>query len=198
MTKGTPVLMRNRTLRALATAAPAAALLLTACGGGSGDDDGVVELRYAFWGSDERAQMTQDMIDTFEAENPGIRVEIDYADFGAYFDRLATSVASGDAPDIMTMGGAYHSEYAGRGALLDLAQVGDVIRTDEIPDDLLAHGTFDEALYAIPTGVVGYAMVANPAVFDQAGLELPDDTAWTWDDFAGLCTEIGTALGDDG
>ncbi|MEO3754429.1 extracellular solute-binding protein [Streptomyces sp. B6B3] len=190
--------MRNRTLRALATAVPAAALLLTACGGGSGDDDGVVELRYAFWGSDERAQMTQDMIDTFEAENPGIRVEIDYADFGAYFDRLATSVASGDAPDIMTMGGAYHSEYAGRGALLDLAQVGDVIRTDEIPDDLLAHGTFDEALYAIPTGVVGYAMVANPAVFDQAGLELPDDTAWTWDDFAGLCTEIGTALGDDG
>ncbi len=190
--------MRTRTLRALAAAVPTAALLLTACGGGSGGDSGVVELRYAFWGSDERAQMTQDMIDTFEAENPGIRVEMDYADFGAYFDRLATSVASGDAPDIMTMGGAYHSEYAGRGALLDLAQVEDIIRTDEIPDDILAHGTIDESLYAIPTGVVGYAMVANPAVFEQAGLEMPDDTTWTWDDFAQLCTQIGTALGDDG
>lgn len=188
-----------RACRAVSLAAGAAALLLTtACGGGSGGDDGVVELRYAFWGSDERAQMTQEMIDTFEARNPGIRVEIDYADFGAYFDKLATSVAAGDAPDIMTMGGAYHSEYAGRGALLDLAQVGDTLRTDAIADDLLAHGTIDGSLHAIPTGVVGYAMVANPAVFQQAGLDLPDDTTWTWDDFAQLCADIGGALGEDG
>ncbi|TDE10437.1 ABC transporter substrate-binding protein [Jiangella asiatica] len=190
-----------RTLRALAVSLPAAALVLTACGGddtaGGGDGD-VVELRYAFWGSDDRAQMTQDMIDKFEAENPDIRVEIDYADFGAYFDKLATSVAANDAPDIMTMGGAYHSEYAGRGALLDLGEVDDMIRTDKISDDILAHGTIDDSLYAIPTGVNGYAMVANPAVFAQAGLELPDDTTWTWDDFADLCTQIGTALGDDG
>ncbi|WP_211239824.1 ABC transporter substrate-binding protein [Jiangella gansuensis] len=192
-----------RTLRALAVAAPAAALLLAACGGddttGGGNGDGdVVELRYAFWGSDERAQMTQDMIDKFEAENPGIRVTVDYADFGAYFDKLATSVAAGDAPDIMTMGGAYHTEYAGRGALLDLAEVDDVIRTDQISDDILAHGTIDGSLYAIPTGVNGYAMVANPTVFAQAGVELPDDTSWTWDDFAQMCTQIGTALGDAG
>ncbi|PZF85296.1 ABC transporter substrate-binding protein [Jiangella anatolica] len=186
-----------RTLRALAPVA----VLLAACGGGgttSGGDGDVVELRYAFWGSEDRAQLTQEMIDAFEAENPDIRVEMDYADFGAYFDKLATSVAAGDAPDVMTMGGAYHSEYAGRGALLDLAEVDDIIRTDEISEDILAHGTIDGSLYAIPTGVNGYAMVANPAVFAQAGLELPDDTTWTWDDFAQLCTQIGAALGDAG
>ncbi|WP_116949627.1 ABC transporter substrate-binding protein [Jiangella endophytica] len=187
-----------RPLRSLALVVPAA-MLLAACGGDdTTGDGGVVELRYAFWGSDDRAQTTQEMIDAFEAENPDIRVEVDYADFGAYFDKLATSVAAGDAPDIMTMGGAYHSEYAGRGALLDLAEVGDIIRTDEISEDVLAHGTIDGSLYAIPTGVNGYAMVANPAVFAQAGLEIPDDTTWTWDDFAQLCTQIGTALGDDG
>ncbi|RIQ31015.1 ABC transporter substrate-binding protein [Jiangella rhizosphaerae] len=188
-----------RTPRVLAVAVPVAALL-AACGGGdtTGGDGDVVELRYAFWGSDDRAQMTQEMIDAFEAENPDIRVEIDYADFGAYFDKLATSVAAGDAPDIMTMGGAYHSEYAGRGALLDLGEVDDIIRTDDIGDDILAHGTIDGSLYAIPTGVNGYAMVANPAVFAAAGLELPDDTTWTWDDFAQLCTQIGTALGEEG
>lgn len=180
-------------------AVPAAlALTLAACGGDDEADGDVVELRYAFWGSDERAQMTQDMIDKFEAENPDIRIQPDYADFGAYFDKLATSVAAGDAPDVITMGGAYPSEYAGRGALLDLAEVDDLIRTDDIDEAILDNGVIEGAQYAIPTGVNTYAMVANPAVFDRAGVEMPDDSTWTWDDYARICAELGQGLGEDG
>ncbi|NEE02904.1 ABC transporter substrate-binding protein [Phytoactinopolyspora halotolerans] len=188
---------RRQTLKAAAVAAPT--LGLWACGNddSTGGDGGPVELRYAFWGGDSRAQMTQEMIDEFEAENADIDVRPDYSDFGAYWDKLATSVASGDAPDIITMGGAYPSEYAGRGSLLDLGQVSDIIDTDRIDAAVLDNGMIDGSLYALPTGVNTYAVVANRALFDEAGVDFPDDRTWTWDDFLQICVALSESLGDD-
>lgn len=165
------------------------AVALTACGDG---DDGDVVLRYSFWGTAERAAMTDDLIAAFEEANPGVRVDADYAEFGAYFDRLATNVAGGDAPDIMTMGGNYHIEYAGRGSLEDLEELD--IRTDEIMDGALDHGMIEGSMYAIPSGVNAFSMVVNPAVFEEAGVEIPDDTEWSWNDFEDACTAVAEAL----
>jgi multiple sugar transport system substrate-binding protein len=174
----------------LAAAVLGAALLATACGGGESGDGGPVTIRFSWWGNDERAQITNQAVDAFEAANPGITVETESVDFNAYFDRLATSVAANDEPDVITMGGAYPREYADRNVLLDLAEVSEHLDLSALDESAMAGGDFDGTQYAVPTGVNTYGVIANPAVFAAAGVPLPDDNAWSWEDFSRIATEI--------
>ncbi|GAA5064246.1 multiple sugar transport system substrate-binding protein [Thermocatellispora tengchongensis] len=184
--------MSIRSLRRLGALGLAGALLAAtaACGGSSGGDDGTVELRFSWWGNNDRAAATQKVIDAFQKQNPGIKVTGSFADFNAYFDRLATEVASGDAPDVITLGGAYPREYGDRGALLDLATVKDVLKTDKIDKAALGNGNFGDTQYGVPSGVNAIGVVVDPVVFEKAGVELPDDETWTWDDFKRIAKEI--------
>ncbi|TDD94957.1 ABC transporter substrate-binding protein [Jiangella asiatica] len=170
----------------------AALLAVTACGGNSteSDDDEQVTLRFSWWGNDDRARITEQALDAFEAEHPNITVEGEPLDFEGYFDRLATSVAARDAPDVITLGGAYPREYGDRGALLDLSEVQEQLPTDDIDPAALSNGFFSDVQYSIPTGVNTYCVVVNPDVFEAAGVPLPDDTTWTWDDFAEIAQQI--------
>jgi multiple sugar transport system substrate-binding protein len=168
-----------------------AALLATACGGGDsggGADD--VTIRFSWWGNDERARITNQAVDAFEAANLGVTVETESVDFNSYFDRLATSVAAGDEPDVITMGGAYPREYADRGVLLDLAEVSEHLDLSALDEHAMANGNFGGTQYAVPTGVNTYGLIANPALFEAAGVPLPDDNTWSWEDFARIATEI--------
>ncbi|MEV4173037.1 extracellular solute-binding protein [Nonomuraea sp. NPDC049709] len=164
-------------------------LAASACGGGSsGGGDGTVELRFGWWGNNDRAAATQRVIDAFQAKNPGIKVKGSFTDFNSYFDRLATEVAGGRAPDVITLGGAYPREYGDRGALLDLAKVG--LKTDRIGAAALDNGKFGGVQYGVPTGVNAIAVVVNEAVFDKAGVPLPEEDTWTWDDFKRIAKEL--------
>src|SRR5699024_9905205 len=60
----------------------------------------------------ERAATTEQVIDLFLEKNPEVTISAEPGDISGYFDKLATSVAAGDAPDVMTMGGAYPAEYS--------------------------------------------------------------------------------------
>ncbi|MEO3801523.1 ABC transporter substrate-binding protein [Nonomuraea sp. B1E8] len=182
---------RSRRLAALCLAG--VMLAVSACGGGSSEsDDGTVELRFGWWGNNDRAEATQKVIDAFEAKNPGIKVKGSYTDFNSYFDRLATEVAAGRAPDVITLGGAYPREYGDRGALLDLSKV--TLKTDKIGAAALDNGTFGGVQYGVPSGVNTIATVINPAVFEKAGVEVPDGDTWTWDDFERITKELAGKL----
>ncbi|AYY11887.1 extracellular solute-binding protein [Actinobacteria bacterium YIM 96077] len=174
-------------------------LMVTACGGDSDSAEagGDVTLRFAWWGNQERAELTQQAIDVFTEENPNIGIEPESVDFDSYFDRLATSVAADDAPDVFTLGGAYPREYGDRGALLDLSTVEEHLSLDNIDEAALSNGFFSGVQYGVPTGVNTYAVVANPEVFEEAGVEMPDDDTWTWDDFVEIAQEISDNTPDD-
>ncbi|MGP4015842.1 ABC transporter substrate-binding protein [Saccharopolyspora sp. 5N708] len=166
-----------------------AAVLTTACSAG-GTDDGPVTIRFSWWGNEERARATNQAIDAFEAANPGITVQGESIDYNSYFDRLATSVAAGDEPDVITMGGAYPREYADRGVLLDLAEVSGQLDLTALDEGALANANFDNIQYGVPTGVNTFGVLANPALFAAAGVPLPDDNTWSWEDYARIATEI--------
>ncbi|WP_159621198.1 ABC transporter substrate-binding protein [Ruania rhizosphaerae] len=160
-------------------------------------DDGDVTIRFAWWGNDERAAVTNAAVDAFEEANPGIVVETEFIDFNSYFDRLATATAGGDAPDVITMGGAYPREYGDRGALLDLAEVSEWLDLTEIDDSALANGYFSDTQYGVPTGANTFGAIINRDLFAEAGVPLPDDETWTWEDYADLAVQISEATGDD-
>ncbi|MFA9444620.1 ABC transporter substrate-binding protein [Egicoccus sp. AB-alg6-2] len=163
-----------------------------AAGNGAGEttSDEQVTLRFSWWGSDARHEDTQEVIDRFEAEHPNIKIEGEYTGWGDYWDRLATTVAGGDAPDIMQHESRYLREYADRGALLDLTTVSDTLDLSELDPLVAESGAVDGAVYGVPTGINAYTLMVDPQAFEEAGLELPDDTSWTWDDFVQLAADL--------
>lgn len=187
------IILSRRTF-AYAALGTAALGLLTACGDSSGaaDADGTTTIRFAWWGNTARAEATQTVIDKFEAANPTIKVKGEPSDFSGYFDKLATSVAAKDAPDLFTLGGAYPAEYANRGALLDLSKAGDALDLSKMDASALTNGQVGGVQYGVSTGANALAMVINPAVFKAAGVALPDPATWTWEDFRNIAAEITT------
>lgn len=185
-----PITLTRRRLGLLTLSAVATGVFATGCSSSSGqaDPNAEVTLRFAWWGNAERAAATQKVIAAFEAKNPKIKVQGEPGDFNGYFDRLATNVAAKDAPDVFTLGGAYPAEYANRGALLDLSTVD--LDLSGIDESALRNGQVKGVQYGVSTGANALAMIANPEVFKTAGVDLPDDTTWTWDDFAALAQKI--------
>jgi len=186
--RGRPRAGRRGTALTVSAAATALVLATSACGG-SGDDGDTVELRFSWWGSDERQTTMLQVIENFEADNPDIRITGESTDWGSYWDRLATSTAANDAPDIAMQEERYLREYADRGALLDL---------DEAPgldlsglDPLIAEsGDLDGQTFGAASGVNAYAIHADPEAFEAAGVEMPDDETWTWDDYVEISAQI--------
>lgn len=190
----------------LAASAAAITLVLAGCGsgdtgeGGEGGDGGAdkpVTISFSWWGNDTRAQDTMKVIDAFEAKYPNITVEPDYSDFGGYWDKMATKTAGGDAPDIFAMSGSYPGEYASRGALLDLAEVKEYIDTSKFAEGTVELGLINGTQYTITAGINSMSMVVDPAVFEAAGVELPDDEEWTWEDYIDIAEAI-TAQSPEG
>jgi multiple sugar transport system substrate-binding protein len=175
-------------------------LALVASGCGNGDDDpadGTVELSFSWWGSDSRHEYTQEIIELFEAQHENITVEPIFTDFNSYWDQLATSTAGGNAPDIITMEERFLKEYVVNGQLLDLTTVPDVLDISTIDELALAAGRIDGGLYTIASGVNAFSVVADPQIFEDAGVPFPDDTAWTWQDYVNLSVQITENTGGD-
>lgn len=163
----------------------AAPLSVAACGSGSsagGAGDGAIELRFSWWGSDTRHAYTQKLIDLYESRHPGVTIKPDYTGWSDYWNKLATSVAAGNGPDVMQQEIRYIREYADRGALADLTPyVGSTIADGDFDPSVRQAGQLGGKTYAIAVGVNAYSIVANPAVFQAAGVAMPDDATWTWE-----------------
>ncbi|MFC4111858.1 extracellular solute-binding protein [Nonomuraea zeae] len=168
-----------------------AVLAITAACGGEGAG-GEVKLRFSYWGSDARQKMTQEAIKKFEAKNPGIDVEEEFSDFGSYYESLATKVASDQTPDVITIEIRGLREYADRGTLADLSST---VTTADIDGKVLATGAIDGKQFAIPTGVNAWSLVVDPKAMKDAGQNLPDDTAWTWEEYVGLAAKVTARTG---
>jgi multiple sugar transport system substrate-binding protein len=180
----------------------ATTLALTACAGNSEPaspelSDEPVTLSFTWWGNDVRHEITEQLIEAFEAEHENITIEPQFTDWAGYWDKLSTTVAAGDTPDIIQMDEKQLSTYAANGVLLDLSELGDALPTDDFPETVLGTGALDGVQYGVPVGINTYTYMANLDILEELGIEAPDDETWTWDEFAALATEITEASGGD-
>ena len=185
----------KKSVMGVAGATAALAMVLTGCGsnaeaGKVGTVEDPVTIRFAWWGNDSRAKTTLEVIKDFEAANPTIKVEGENTEFSSYWDKMATQIAGGTTPDVFAMSGAYPSEYASRGVLLDLDEVKDQLDTSKFAEGTVDLGKIEGKQYTITAGVNSMSMVIDPKVFEAAGVELPDDETWTWDDYAQIAADI--------
>ncbi|WP_248928427.1 ABC transporter substrate-binding protein [Paenibacillus hamazuiensis] len=162
----------------------------------SGGGDKKIELRMTWWGSQTRHDLTTKALKLFEQKHPNITIKAEYSGWDGYFDKLSTQVAGSNAPDLIQMDYAFLTEYAKRGALLDLGpyvQSKD-LRTEDHDKSMIKAGSVDNKLYAITMGVNAPGIIYNASVFKELGIEEPKEN-WTWNDLADIATKISKAKG---
>ncbi|GAA2648291.1 ABC transporter substrate-binding protein [Paractinoplanes durhamensis] len=175
------------------------AATLPACGRGfggkSGGGNGAVELNMVWWGDSARAGKTQKALELFQSAHPDIKVRTEYQDSSPYKDKLVTRFAAGDPPDLMAMRVDSLREYAGRGALLDLAQHGDKLDLSGLTDAARALGVVGQQNFGVPSGLNTVGYVVDKALTDKYGVKIPDGNTWSWADLAAFAKQVTQASG---
>ena len=149
------------------------------------------ELSFRWWGGDDRQQRTLAVIALFEEQNPDIRITPMPVSFAGYYDQLAIEFAASNTPDVFQLDAARPREFGRQGLLLPLDGL---IDTTNLPAAQLDEASFDGVLFAAPhTGNAG-SVLLNVDLFEEAGVPLPDDQTWTWDDFLQVAQDLRAGL----
>lgn len=172
-------------------AAAALMLALTACGGGANGDgesgsssnSGEVDLAWSFWTQNDEADAAwEDQAQRVSEEIPGVNVKLSMMPFADYFTKYQSQLAGGQAPCLVSM------------QSLRLPAFADTL---EPLDDLIAEHGFDDAewspgaltalqvddvQYALPYGLSTMQVFYNKDLFDEAGLDYPED-GWSIEEF---------------
>src|SRR5690606_10213651 len=135
------------------------------------------------------------VIEAFKEVDDATTITLEPGEWSGYWDKLATQAAGGDIRDIIQMDEKYLSEYGGPGTPLDLAEAG--LDTSDFAEGSVEVGEVPEhGLVAINAGLNAMTFLINPTLFEQAGVEIPDDTTWTWDDLIDTAVKITESTED--
>ncbi|MFC4586857.1 ABC transporter substrate-binding protein [Sphaerisporangium corydalis] len=168
---------------------------LGGCWGGGAAGDGKVTIRFAWWGSEQRAKITNEAVQLFMRKNPSIKVVTSTAIYDAYFQKLATETAGGNAPDVMQMSDRHLQDYAERNVVLDLrSHVGKEIHTADLKKEVMGLGTLGDRLFGLPLGQTAMVMIYNPVLWEKAGAKEPA-LGWTWDDYFEAAKKVSGETG---
>lgn len=148
---------------------------------------------FTFSAAPDHLEDLDTIVQAFEAENPGIQIEVDTAPFADYFTLLQADIASGAAPDVFELNYENFVSYADAGTLLDLSSS---LSADApyYPAALKAF-SLNDMQYALPESFSTVVLFYNQDLFDAAGMAYPT-VDWTWED-ATSAAEAIKALGDD-
>ena len=186
--------MKNKTLLTVVLGALLIAALLTGCSAPAapGDSaastggDETIELTFALGGSTGEIAGYQRIIDAFEAENPGVTIELLERPGQGFRDQIIAELAAGEAPDILKAGfvGEF-AFYAGAGATVDLTPYLEEGYSDDFFPAAWTIATYEGRPYGLPMVSDTHALFYNTDYIAQAGIEVPQtmDECWSWEEF---------------
>jgi multiple sugar transport system substrate-binding protein len=177
---------------AAAKPAAGAAAPTTAPAAASGDK---IELRFAWWGSQDRHDRTIKVIQMYEQLHPNITITYEFAGFTDYFTKMSTYATGGNLPDLMQQDYATINQWTQNGLIVPLDDyVNDhTINLSDVPKASIDGGRINGKLIALNLGNNSQSMMLDADAFQKAGVPLPADT-WTWDDFAQSARTIHSKL----
>jgi multiple sugar transport system substrate-binding protein len=156
-----------------------------------------VELRVAWWGSQDRHNRTIKAIELFQKKHPNIKVTYEFAGWGDYWTKMTTQAAGRNLPDVMQQDYAYIAEWSSRGLIapLDDFVKSGTIDVRDVAEAALKGGIVNGKLVAVNLGSNSQCWLLDVDAFKKAGVELPPPN-WTWNDFEkismGLHAKLGT------
>lgn len=171
-----------------------AALILPSASVFSQDEK--IELRIAWWGSQNRHDRTIAVIELYEQLNPNVDIVYEPSGWDDHWTKLATQAAGDNLPDVIQHDYARISEWVANGQLLPLDEyiASGVIDTSNIADASLAGGVVDGKLYGFNLGNNSETFIIDLDAFEKAGIEVPP-VDWTWADFEEIANKLHEELG---
>lgn len=177
--------MRRTMKKAVAVGlAAATAFSLCACGGGDGSKGGSSKdaLEVVIWDNNQQKGLQQ-ICDLF-TEETGIKVDVQVKEWDSYWTLLEAGASGGDMPDVFWMHSNNSQMYMKNNKLLkldDYIEKSDKVDMSNYMSEITELYTYDGSYYAIPKDYDTIALWYNKKMFDDAGLEYPNEN-WTWDD----------------
>jgi multiple sugar transport system substrate-binding protein len=134
-----------------------------------------VELRVAWWGSQDRHTRTIKAIELFQKKHPNIKVTYEFAGWGDYWTKMTTQAAGRNLPDVMQQDYAYITEWSSRGLLapLDDHVKSGLIDTRDVAEAAIRGGVVNGKLVGINLGSNSQCWMLDVDAFKKAGVELP-------------------------
>jgi pectin-derived oligosaccharide transport system substrate-binding protein len=155
-----------------------------------------IELRFAWWGSQDRHDRTIKVIQMFQQQHPNISITYEFAGFQDYFTKMSTYATGGNLPDLMQQDYATINQWTQNGLIVPLDDyVNDrTINLTDVPKTSIDGGRINGKLIALNLGNNSQSMMLDVDAFQKAGVPLPQDN-WTWDDFEKAAMDIHSKLG---
>lgn len=137
--------------------------------------DGKTQLNILWWGSQTRHELTTQMLEKFQEENPDIEVVMDYSDWDGYWTKLPAQVAGGQTPDVFQMDYAKLAQYVENGVMapLDDYVANGSLDLSNVAQSVIDSGSIDGKLYAVSTGTNAPVMLYRKDILDDLGIEMP-------------------------
>ena len=155
-----------------------------------------VELRVSWWGSQNRADRTTKLIQLYMQKYPNIKINPEYTSWDEYWNKMSVEAAGASLADVMQQDEAYLTQYGDKNLLLDLnsySQNG-ILDLSDVNQQMLQNGIYNGKLIAISLGLNALGLMYDPAMFQKAGIEVPNGN-WTWKDFEDNIIKLHEKLG---
>ena len=113
-------------------------------------------------------------VDKFEAENPGIKLNLEVVSWNDVYTVVDTRIAAGQAPDILNID--VFANYANEGLLEPVSQwCPEELYNDFFPS-FIDQSVIDDTVWAVPDLASARALFYNVDMFEEVGIEVP--TTW--------------------
>jgi ABC-type sugar transport system, periplasmic component len=113
-------------------------------------------------------------VEKFEAENPGIKLNLEVVSWNDVYTVVDTRIAAGNAPDILNID--VFANYANEGLLEPVSQwCPEELFNDFFPS-FIDQSVIDDTVWAVPDLASARALFYNVDMFEEVGVEVP--TTW--------------------
>ena len=182
-------------------AATLAGSALAGCSTDPPDEPGKITLTFLNYATPEFLTLYKNLIDSFEAEHPNIRIrQITSLGDAGYDTKLLTMIAGGIPPDLFHITQANIALYATKDVCLPIEEF---VRGDggaflnELYAPVLNGMRFKGQLLGLPSDLSPIVMLYNQDRFDEYKIPYPAED-WTWDDFLDTCHRLTRDTNGDG
>lgn len=160
----------------------------------SGASAGDVVLEFSQWWEPELPDGAfRALMDEFEAENPGIKVELLSGPYSSTKEQVIASASAGKMSDVVGLDGAWVYDFVKQGSIADLTQLMETAGYDD--SELASQIQIDGSTYMIPVVNFVYPLFTNTDLLEEAGVTAAPSDRSEFADAAKKVTDKGTASG---
>jgi N,N'-diacetylchitobiose transport system substrate-binding protein len=176
-----------KTSKWLLAALCVASLIVAACGGGDNNSksstqsgstpaklSGSIDVWIMDPGSPKLQSVVKSYATSFQATNPGTKVNIQFVPWAQAHDKFTTALAGGKVPDVAEMGTTWTPEFADEGAFEQVSKPAQ----GQYVSSLVDAATVDGKLWGKPWYAGARGLIYRKDVLQKAGVAVPK----TWDE----------------